>query len=107
MRSWLGRARICAERGGGVQFFLENNRLRFAVNLDVVQRAKLNLSSKLLSLARIVHEIIRRETEMPRSIRRPDGHVCLSKKMTRASANPAYPLSSSRAIKSGVNWRDL
>jgi len=45
-----------AERGGGIQFFLENNRMRFAVNVDAVQRARLAVSSKLLALARIVHD---------------------------------------------------
>jgi len=44
-----------AERGGGIQFFLEDNKLRFAINVDAVQRARLNVSSKLLALARIVH----------------------------------------------------
>jgi hypothetical protein len=41
-----------------VQFYLENNRLRFAVNVDAVQRARLTVSSKLLTLAKIVHDPI-------------------------------------------------
>jgi hypothetical protein len=45
-----------AERGGAIQFFLEDNRLRFAVNVDAVQKARLTVSSKLLALARIVHD---------------------------------------------------
>lgn len=45
-----------AERGGGVQFFLEASQLRFAINVDAVQRARLTVSSKLLSLARVVHD---------------------------------------------------
>ena len=52
----IGETGRFAERGGGIQFFLENNRLRFAVNIDAVQRAHLTLSSKLLALARIVHD---------------------------------------------------
>lgn len=34
----VGEAEGFAERGGGIQFFLENNRLRFAVNVDAVHR---------------------------------------------------------------------
>jgi YfiR/HmsC-like len=45
-----------AERGGAIQFFLEVNKLRFAVNVDAVQRAHLTVSSKLLALAKIVHD---------------------------------------------------
>jgi hypothetical protein len=52
----VGEGTKFAERGGGVQFFLENNRLRFAVNVDAVQRARLAVSSKLLALAKIVHD---------------------------------------------------
>lgn len=51
----IGESDGFAERGGGMQFFLENNRLRFAVNVDAVQKARLTVSSKLLALARIVH----------------------------------------------------
>lgn len=52
----VGEAEGFAERGGGIQFFLEGNRLRFAVNVDAVKRAHLDVSSKLLALARIVHD---------------------------------------------------
>jgi YfiR/HmsC-like len=52
----IGEAGDFAERGGGIQFFLEDNRLRFAVNVDALQRARLTASSKLLALARIVHD---------------------------------------------------
>lgn len=44
------------ESGGMIQFLSENDRVRFAVNLDAVKRGKLKLSSKLLSLAKIVGE---------------------------------------------------
>ena len=37
-------------------FFVEDGTLRFAINLDAAQRAGLRLSSKLLSLAKIVKD---------------------------------------------------
>jgi hypothetical protein len=52
----VGETEGFAERGGGIQFFLEDQRLRFAVNVDVLQRARLSVSSKLLVLARIVRD---------------------------------------------------
>jgi hypothetical protein len=39
------------ERGGMIQFLLENNRVRFAVNLGAVDRTRLQLSSELLKVA--------------------------------------------------------
>jgi len=42
------------EGGGIIQFVSENNRVRFAINTDAASKAKLKMSSKLLSLARIV-----------------------------------------------------
>src|SRR5260370_10642636 len=35
----VGEGEDFAERGGAVQFFLENNKLRFAINVDAIQRA--------------------------------------------------------------------
>jgi hypothetical protein len=52
----VGEGGEFAERGGGVQFFLEADKLRFAVNVDAVQRARLSVNSRLLALARIVHD---------------------------------------------------
>ena len=52
----VGESEGFADRGGAVQFFLEDNKLRFAVNVDAVQRARLTVSAKLLALARIVHD---------------------------------------------------
>jgi hypothetical protein len=52
----VGESDGFAERGGGIQFFLEASKLRFAVNLDAIHRARLTVSSKLLALARIVHD---------------------------------------------------
>jgi hypothetical protein len=35
---------------------LDEKKVRFAINVDAVQRAHLTVSSKLLALARIVHD---------------------------------------------------
>ena len=43
-----------ADHGGHINFFVEDERLRFEVNLDAAQAAGLRLSSRLLKLARIV-----------------------------------------------------
>ena len=45
-----------AEMGGVAQLILESSRLRIVVNLDAVHRARLTISSKLLSLAQIVKD---------------------------------------------------
>jgi YfiR/HmsC-like len=50
-----------AERGGGIEFYLEDNKMRFSINVDAVQRAHLSISSKLLTLARIVHDQVHGE----------------------------------------------
>jgi len=52
----VGESNGFVERGGGIQFYLEDKTLRFAVNLDAIARARLSVSSKLLALARIVHD---------------------------------------------------
>ncbi|MEX2117424.1 MAG: YfiR family protein [Bacteroidota bacterium] len=43
-----------AERGGGINFYIENNRIKFEINVDALRRADLHASSKLLRLARLV-----------------------------------------------------
>jgi hypothetical protein len=43
-----------AESGGVAQLIVENGRMRFAINIASAQRGRLSLSSKLLSLAKIV-----------------------------------------------------
>ena len=43
-----------AQSAGMVELFAEDGRMRFAVNMDSVQRAHLRLSSRLLRLAKIV-----------------------------------------------------
>lgn len=42
------------DEGGMIQFLSEDNHVRFAINADATMRAKLKVSSKLLSLARTV-----------------------------------------------------
>ena len=50
----VGHGAGFAEHGGHVNFFVEDERLRFEVNLDAVHAAGLRMSSRLLALARIV-----------------------------------------------------
>jgi len=45
-----------AEMGGVAQLILENDRMRFAVNVGAARRARLKISSKLLSLATIIKD---------------------------------------------------
>jgi hypothetical protein len=42
------------DEGGMIQFVSENDRVRFSINVDATSRARLKVSSKLLSLARAV-----------------------------------------------------
>src|SRR5947208_2904068 len=43
-----------AKSGGMINLILENNRVRFEVNVKAAKDADLNISSRLLALARIV-----------------------------------------------------
>jgi uncharacterized protein DUF4154 len=45
-----------AQLGGVADFFVEHGTMRFTINLEAAQRAGIRLSSKLLSLARIVKD---------------------------------------------------
>lgn len=45
-----------ANNGGIIAFFLQNNYVRFRINIDAARRANLNISSHLLELAEIVRE---------------------------------------------------
>ena len=45
-----------AEKGGMIRLKLVDNKVRFDINIDAAQRAGLNISSKLLSLATIVSD---------------------------------------------------
>ena len=42
------------DAGGMIQFLNENDRVRFAISVEATSRAKLKMSSKLLSLAKVV-----------------------------------------------------
>jgi hypothetical protein len=50
----VGESPLFAENGGAVQLFREQDRMRFAVNMDAVGEQKLRLSAQLLSLAKLV-----------------------------------------------------
>lgn len=52
-----------AKSGGIINFVLENNRIRFEVNVQAARDADLNISSRLLTLARIVQSPDRRKAE--------------------------------------------
>ena len=41
--------------GGIVGFVTENKKVRFRINVDAAKRAELQISSKLLELAEVVH----------------------------------------------------
>lgn len=45
-----------AEQGGDIQFVIEDGRIRFLINVDSVNRAGFKMSSKLLALAKVVHD---------------------------------------------------
>jgi len=46
-----------AASGGTIQFTLEQQRVRFIINVDAAERARLQISSKLLALAKIVRDV--------------------------------------------------
>ena len=45
-----------AERGVMVNFYAEENKVRFEINVDAVRRSRIKVSSQLLKLAHIIHE---------------------------------------------------
>jgi hypothetical protein len=45
-----------AERGGVANFFIDGGRMRFAVNPAAADRARLRISSRLLTLAKVVRD---------------------------------------------------
>jgi YfiR/HmsC-like len=51
----VGECEDFAAQGGEVQFTLEDNHVRFIINVDATDRAGLKVSSKLLGLAHVVH----------------------------------------------------
>lgn len=52
----VGEAEAFTRSGGVIRLFVEENRVHFEVNTDAAARAKLKLSSKLLSLAKVVRD---------------------------------------------------
>src|SRR6202048_239716 len=50
----VGEAPGFAERGGMIRLMLEDNRVRLEVNVEAAQHGNLNISSRLLTLARII-----------------------------------------------------
>jgi YfiR/HmsC-like len=44
-----------AQRGGIINFIVEDNKVRFEVNLDAAKQADINISSRLLTLAKTVY----------------------------------------------------
>jgi hypothetical protein len=45
-----------SQAGGIIELYVEDQRMRFAINVDAAERAGLHLSSRLLQLARIVRD---------------------------------------------------
>lgn len=52
----IGETKGFAERGGIINFTIEENKLHFEINLDATKRTPLRISSKVLALARIVRD---------------------------------------------------
>jgi len=52
----VGESPGFAAAGGAIQFGMKDDRVRFSINPDAAARAGLRVSSKLLSLATIVHD---------------------------------------------------
>jgi hypothetical protein len=53
----IGDAPGFARRGGIMNFILEDNKVRFEVNVEAAKDADLTISSRLLTLARIVQQV--------------------------------------------------
>ena len=53
----IGETPGFAQRGGIINFVVEDNRVRFEIDVDAAKQANINISSRLLSLATIVHEV--------------------------------------------------
>ncbi len=51
----IGETPGFSQRGGIINFVVEDNRVRFEINVDAAKQANINISSRLLSLATIVH----------------------------------------------------
>jgi hypothetical protein len=45
-----------AESGGIIELYVDGGRVRFAINVDAVERSGLRLSSRLLGLAKVIRD---------------------------------------------------
>ena len=54
VRHTVGEMDRFVQSGGAVNFLLEDNKVRFEINVDAAAQARLKISSKLLALARSV-----------------------------------------------------
>ena len=52
----VGEMNGFAALGGTIEFTIEENHVRFMINIDAADRSGLKFSSKLLAVARIVHD---------------------------------------------------
>ena len=52
----IGETPGFAERGGIIRFVLEDNRVRLEANVEAARQANLTISSRLLTLARIIQQ---------------------------------------------------
>ena len=52
----VGEARQLAARGATINFTIEDDRVRFEVNVEAARRARLTVSSQILRVAKIVKE---------------------------------------------------
>jgi hypothetical protein len=50
----VGESENFVQQGGMIGFFVEDNKVRFEINLDAAERAKLKISARLLALAKTV-----------------------------------------------------
>jgi hypothetical protein len=50
----VGESPNFAQQGGGINFFVEANKLRFEINLATTKQQQLRVSAKLLSLAKVL-----------------------------------------------------
>jgi hypothetical protein len=56
----VGEMASFAQTGGIINFFELNNKIRFEINVAAAKRAGLKISSKLLKLAKVVNEGVRK-----------------------------------------------
>jgi hypothetical protein len=50
----VGETPDFARRGGTITFTIEDERVRFEINVEAARRARLNVSATLLNVARVV-----------------------------------------------------